>query len=123
MNTIQNSNYFRNTDLLSRKILCRTLLEKFVGKVPVIVSLKNEDKIKYKLPSSVLKVLVDTEFNITQMLFFLRRKIKINPSDSCYLFTNGLLLPQTLLMRDLYNKYKEKDGFLYFDLLFLESFG
>jgi GABA(A) receptor-associated protein len=117
------NDHFRNRDLGYKRSLCNTLLERNVGKIPVIVNFRYEDKIKYKLTSMEMKVLIDAEYTLTQMLFFLRRKIKLNSCDSCYLFVDRILVPQVMTMRDLYTKYKDKDGFLYMDLRFMETFG
>ena len=117
------SNHFRNNAIGYKRSLCNTLLEKNVGKIPVIVSFRYDDKIKYNLSSMEMKILVDAEYSVTQMLFFLRKKIKLNNCDSCYIFVDRILVPQVMTIRDLYAKYKDKDGFLYIDLRFMETFG
>jgi len=76
--------------------------------IPVI------DKTKYLVPS---------DLTFGQMIFVIRQRLKLNPEVAIFLFVNNSLPPSCLLMSEVYDKYKETDGFLYITYAGENTFG
>ncbi len=85
------------------------ILKKYPDKVPVIFVPSNGvpviDKRKFIIPRDIL---------VSQLLFIIRQKIKLEPEKGMYIFfgKNNLVSSNTILS-EVYDKYKEKDGVLY----------
>jgi len=116
-----NNNWFSEDNLLKRISLSKSLLERNTSSVPVIIEFKNN---KYKIPNNgIIKILINNSYNISQLNCIIRKKCKIKHTEAMYLFCNNFLCPNTYTMSYLYNKYKDKDGFLYLQITFLETYG
>lgn len=97
----------------------QTILKKYPDKIPVIINECSEelrDRVKRKM-------LLQTDMTVSQYLHSLRTKFSIKPEESVLIFVNGNLPTSTTLMSYLYDKYKDKDGFLYISVLKENVFG
>jgi len=116
-----NNKWFSDDNLLKRISLSKTLLEKNTGFIPIILEFKDN---KYKIPNDgIMKILINNSYTIGQLHCIIRKKCKINNTEAMYLFCNNFLIPNSYIMSDLYHKYKNKDGFLYIQITFLETYG
>ena len=59
------------------------------------------------------KYLVPNELTAGQFMYVIRRRIKLEPSKALFIFINGTIPCSSTLMIELYEKYKDQDGFLY----------
>lgn len=96
------------------------------NKIPIIIEV--DKKSAPKLPSlNKSKFLIDRNISIGQLLLKLREKTKIDSSQAIFLFvdyTNGVNIPSTGdKIGDLYDKYSDKDGFLYITYSAQQTFG
>ena len=97
----------------------QTILKKYPDKIPVIINECSEelrDRVKRKM-------LLQIDMTVSQYLHSLRTKFSIKPEESVLIFVNGNLPTSTTLMSYLYDKYKDKDGFLYISVLKENVFG
>lgn len=62
------------------------------------------DKIKYLVP---------TNLTVGQFIFVIRKRMKLQPEQSIFLFVNNVIPASSALMSNLYNQYHDDDGFLY----------
>lgn len=70
------------------------------------------------------KFLVPTDLTVGQMLHVVRKRMKINSTQSIFLFTENNTLPQsTMPMYCIYNDHKNEDGFLYLTYNAEDTFG
>ena len=101
-----------------RELYSRRLLYKFPDRVPVIIesngSVKNLDKNKYMVPKTLL---------ITEILFIIRKNIKIDSNKAIFIFVNNTLIPMNQTMGEIYFSNKEQDGFLYIKYSCENTFG
>lgn len=92
--------------------------ENFPDKIPIVLiidnKIKNIIKTKYLIPSSL---------NIAQLQKCIRNFIKINAYEAIFLFINNKLIPSTTLMNEVYDTYKDPDGFLYINVALESTFG
>jgi GABA(A) receptor-associated protein len=88
-----------------------TIIQKYPDKVPIICQ-KNEksthtpniDKIKY---------LVSFDLTLGQFMYIIRKRLNIRQDQAIFLFINGCIYPSSYLISELYDLYKDADGFLY----------
>ena len=97
----------------------QNILKKYPDKIPVIINECNEDlrdRIKRK-------ILLQKDMTASQYIYSLRSKFNIKQEESLLLFINGSMPTSTTLMSHLYEKNKDKDGFLYVSILKENAFG
>ena len=93
---------------------------KYPDRVPVICE---------KNPGSGLdvldkrKYLVPNDLTATQFLFIIRKRLKLASEKGIFLFVNNMIAPSTHTMVELYNRYKDDDGFLYMNYTEENVFG
>ena len=89
------------------------LKSKYYDRTPVIV---DSDDIKQK------KLLVPIEFTFGELLFFLRKKMKVKPSEATYIYVkenNSVFIPIT---NEFVSKYEHND-FVYICIKKENTFG
>ena len=97
----------------------QTILKKYPDKIPVIINECSEElreRVKRKM-------LLQTDMTVSQYMHSLRTKFNIKPEESVLIFVNGTFPTSTTLMSYLYDKHKDKDGFLYISVLKENVFG
>ena len=96
------------------------IIGKYPDKIPVIVekyaksSIKNIDKNKY---------LVSGDMTMSQFIYIIRKRIKLKSSEALFFFVNNILCNNSQSMIEIYNLYKDKDGFLYIEYSSENTFG
>lgn len=83
--------------------------DKFIDRVPVIIEKRSDkaptiDKKKYMTPVSL---------TLGQLVFVIRKRLKIKPEDALFVFIGNRMVTQTQTIGDCYDKMKDEDGFLY----------
>jgi GABA(A) receptor-associated protein len=102
-----------------RKNESEIILNKYPDKIPIIInecSMELRDRVKRKM-------LLQKDITVGQYLYTLRSKFNIKPEESVLVFVNGSFPTSTTLMNYLYDKHKDKDGFLYVSILKENVFG
>jgi len=97
----------------------QTILKKYSEKVPVIINECSEelrDRVKRKM-------LLQPDMTVSQFLHTLRTKFNIKQEEAVLIFVNGTFPTSTTIMSVLYDRYKDKDGFLYVSVLKENVFG
>jgi GABA(A) receptor-associated protein len=87
------------------------ILQKYPDRIPVICE-KNEkskqtpyiDKNKYLLPY---------DLTVSQFIYLIRKRLSIQSNEAIFLFINGHIPPSTCYISEMYDLYKDADGFLY----------
>ena len=86
------------------------ILEKYPARIPIICEkhygsdVPDIDKKKYLVP---------VDLTMGQLVFVIRKRIKLQPAVGLFLFVNNSIPPTSMLMGDVYQKYQNDDGFLY----------
>ena len=96
----------------TRKKEASRIRAKYPDRVPVIV----EKDPKYKsLPDiDKVKFLVPDELTVGQMIYVIRRRIKLSPEQALFIFVNGSVMPPTAaVLSNVYAEHVDEDGFLY----------
>jgi GABA(A) receptor-associated protein len=96
------------------------ILIKYPNRVPIICerfgdNIPNIDRNKYLVPSNL---------TTSQFLYVIRKRIKIPPEKSIYLFINKKVMPLgTAQLSHYYDKHSDDDGFLYITYSGENTFG
>ena len=100
-----------NPDVNERRNSCEQLLSKFPDKIPIICEKDPKSKIE---EIDKTKYLVPGDSTITKFLSMIRKRVKTSEESAFYLLIGGKNITGDALMKDVYDKYKDKeDGFLY----------
>lgn len=105
-----------------RLVEARRVLEKYPDRIPIICerSLKagadcpNIDKRKYLVPK---------DLTMGQFLYVIRKRLRLPPEKAIFLFINGTIPATTSLINDIYNRHRDKDGYLYVSYAQENTFG
>ena len=86
------------------------IMSKYPDRLPVIVekhhtcTLPNIDKCKYLVPK---------DLTMGQFIYVIRKRIKLEPSQSLFISVKHSMVPSSKTLFDIYNSNKDEDGFLY----------
>ena len=58
-----------------------------------------------------------------EFVFVIRKRIKLSPEKAIFIFVNDVLPPTAMLMSQVYDEYKDEDGFLYISYSGENTFG
>tara|TARA_Y100000389_G_scaffold178291_1_gene191330 strand:+ start:37 stop:423 length:387 start_codon:yes stop_codon:yes gene_type:complete len=102
--------YKETNDYDIRKLESTKIITKYPERIPVIVektqnsNIANIDKNKYLVPK---------DLTIGQLVYVIRKRIKMPPEMGLYVFIKNTIPPQYELVSTIYEMYKDVDGFLY----------
>ena len=103
-----------------RKLESMKIITKYPERIPVIVErnqnshIQDIDKNKYLVPK---------ELTIGQLVYVIRKRIKMPPEMALYIFIQNIIPPQYELISTIYEQYKDTDGFLYITYSGENTFG
>jgi len=89
------------------------IMKKYTDRLPIIceknirdISIPDIDKHKYLVPH---------DLTVGQFIYVVRKRIRLPASSALFLFVgdHNTLLPNNLYMDEIYDRYKNMDGFLY----------
>ena len=93
--------------------------EKYNNKIPIIIE-PIDDKIK---PIDKTKYLVPSDMTMGQLLFVVRKRIKLESTEALYLMVEKTIYPTSVSLAVVYDKEKNEDGFLYVTYCQENTFG
>ena len=95
-----------------------SIISKYPDKIPLIIeATNNAPKMQKK------KFLVPTNLTVGQLIFIIRKRVKLDKSESIFIFIDRSFIGTQSLMDELYNKHKGKDGFLHVKYSLQNTFG
>lgn len=106
----QVSAYKATHTLEERKREADKVRERTPDRIPVICE-KVENSAVPELDKK--KYLVPPDVNVGAFLTSIRRRMTIEPEKAIFLFVGDTVPANGTLMSDLYNTYKDEDGFMY----------
>ena len=102
---------YKNKSLEERIEESTNVLKKYPNRIPVIV--EKSDKCKELQDIDKNKYLVPDDLTFGQFVFVVRKRLKLSPDKSLFLFVNNTLIPSVNLMKQVYDQNSNRDGFLY----------
>ncbi|KAF8030127.1 hypothetical protein BT93_E2533 [Corymbia citriodora subsp. variegata] len=115
-----NSAFKFQRSLEMRRAEAARIREKYPDRIPVIVeradrsNITDIDKRKYLVPADI---------TAGQLVYVVRKRIKISPEKALFIFVKNTLPPTASLMSAIYEEFKDEDGFLYLTYSGENSFG
>lgn len=104
----------------ARKAEAERICEKFPGRIPVIV----ERTAKSTIPElDKQKFLVPGDLTIGQFCYVIRKRMALPPEQALFLFVGNSLPTTGSILREMYQLYKNEDGFLYIQISGESTFG
>lgn len=105
-----------------RKEEAERILAKYPQRIPVICE---KDPRSHDIPNiDRQKYLVPDDLTVANFMYVIRKRIKIDPEKSIYLFVANKSMPATAqFIKRLYEEHKDKDGFLYISYAGESTFG
>ena len=97
------------------------ILYKYSYKIPVIIEKKNSDKSRHILDKN--KYIMSSDLTLGSVIYIIRKRLNLNPNEAIFIFVDNVLLPNTMVISDIYRQYKDPDGFLYIMYACENTFG
>jgi len=98
----------------------RRIIEKYPTRIPIIVEKQN----KTDIPDiGKQKYLVPDDLTMGQFVYVIRRRLKLAPEKAIFVFIKNILPPTSAYIQQMYEEYKDDDGFLYITYSGENSFG
>ncbi len=97
----------------------KRIKEKYPDRIPIIcerytVGDPDIDRKKYLVPD---------DLSISNFLYVIRKRIKLEPEKALYMFVNGKILNGSGVLAQVYDINQDKDGFLYVKYTLENTFG
>ena len=104
--------YQTKNSLEFRKKECKKIFDKNPNKIPVICEKAKKCNLTKELNKS--KFLIPLYMSIYQFKNIIRNKLLLSNSETLFLLVNSKkAITDNCLISELYNKFKDEDGFLY----------
>ena len=115
----------KDTPLEKRMQLSEKIREKYTDRLPVIIEIQKQPN-SIKLTQN--RFIVQREHTIGRLLTEIRKNCEnLEPKEAMFLFCDtqngGILAPISKTIEEIYNAYKDADGFLYFTIAKENVFG
>ncbi|CAN6460562.1 unnamed protein product [Victoria cruziana] len=115
-----NSSFKAEHPLERRQTESARIREKYPERIPVIVEkadrtdIPDIDKKKYLVPA---------DLTVGQLVYVIRKRIKLSPEKAIFIFVKNVLPPTGAVMSTIYEEHKDEDGFLYMTYSGENTFG
>ena len=114
------SDYKKSKTFEERSSESSNIIQKYPNRIPIIVEkskgckLIDIDKNKYLVPNDMI---------LSQFIYTIRKRIKLESSQALFFFIDNNVPTNSSPIGELYNLYKDKDGFLYITYTSENTFG
>ena len=100
---------------------CGRILKKHPERIPVVVCKGDKEKTLQDIDKQ--KYLVPQDMQLSQFIFVIRNRIKLKPEQALFILIDHNLVPGNKQLQEIYNSYKDIDGFLYMTYSSENTFG
>lgn len=109
---------YKNLTLEDRRNYSSELMKENPLRVPILVSSENG-----KLKLKTQEFLVPKQLKIIHFTATLRRSMNLDPENAIYLYIQNHMIKQDRFIAEIYEQYKEEDGFLYINVTDIPALG
>jgi GABA(A) receptor-associated protein len=88
------------------------MMIRYPNKIPIICEKINEKNNDIPLLDKT-KYLVPMDMSISQFLFIIRNRLKLSPEKAIFLLVENMIPQNSSMVINLYEQFKDPDGFLY----------
>jgi GABA(A) receptor-associated protein len=97
------------------------IMKKYPGRIPVVCEKHSKTRLDPVLENT--KYLVPEDLTVAQLAYVVRKRMKLKPDTALFLMTGANFPSASTLVGQLYDEYKDEDGFLYFTYSAEQTFG
>lgn len=102
-----------------RRAFFLSLVSKHENKIPVVIETDPRSMMKF----FSFKLSLKPTIAVSALAKIVREKVQLSNSEAIFLFCGNVSLAGNKILSDTYEKYRDKDGFLYVVVSNIESFG
>jgi GABA(A) receptor-associated protein len=113
------NSFKKNNSFDERLSESNRILLKYSDRVPIIV----DNEVKNNQSCLKQKYLVPKNITISQFMFVLRKRFRIDANQGLYMIINGIIPASNSFINHVYENYKDPDNFLYIILKTESTFG
>jgi GABA(A) receptor-associated protein len=116
----KSGSYKKQYTFEKRKAEASRIKAKYPDRVPVICEIAEKcttldlDKVKYLVPN---------DLTVGQFVYVIRKRLKLAQEHALFLFINNRLPPTAMMMSQIYEGFKDEDGFIYVVCSLESTFG
>lgn len=103
-----------------RKAEADRIRSKYPDRIPVICEKTDKSNVA---DIDKKKYLVPADLSIGQFVYVIRKRLKMPAEQAIFLFVNGTIPPTAAILNQIYEEYKNEDGFLYITYSGENTFG
>mgnify|MGYP001116347140 CR=1 FL=1 len=96
------------------------IIKKYPCRIPIIVEKQSKCQLN---DIDKQKFLVPKDLNMNQFIYIIRKRIKLDKSESLFMMVDNQLCPGNTPISSVYEDYKDSDGFLYITYSSENTFG
>ena len=112
---------FKNIYTLEERMVeSKKIMTKYPERYPVIVEKTGTCQLK---AINKNKFLVCKDMTMSQFVFMIRKRIDLDPSQSLFVLVNNQIASGNVTMAQVYEKFKDEDGFIYMVYTSENTFG
>ena len=110
-------------DLKARTLEAERIISKYPTRVPIIV--EKAPVCKTLQPLDREKFLVPSDMQVSEFYFVIRKRMQdLNPNEALFFFVgDGVMAKPSLTLKEMYDEYKDADGFVYMSYSGESTFG
>lgn len=112
---------FKENNLISRENESKKILLKYPDRLPIIINKCNNSNDLLTIKKN--KYLVEKDMKFMSFIYIIRKNIKIDDSKALFVLVDNSLVNGNKTMGELYEEYKDVDGFLYITYTSENTFG
>lgn len=114
---MDNDQNFRNNNSLQKRIdLSMDILKKYPDKIPIIAEGRG-------ISLNKCKFIVNKSSEFSYFMIILKKFVNLKPDQAVFIFINNSIPPGNESIGSIYQKHKDKDGFLYCTITTESTFG
>jgi GABA(A) receptor-associated protein len=84
---------------------------KYPDRIPIICEVRPADRKRLVLDKK--KYLVPTDLTMSQFMYVIRKRIKLEAQEAMFMFVDNKLAPLAMTLKEIYQSSRDTDGFVY----------
>lgn len=113
--------YLHESNINVRRNEVTNIMKKYKDRIPIIVKIAARDSHKLKLDRN--KYLCPIDLTFSQFMLVVRKRLNLKADESIFFFVNNILPPLQAEIREIYDQYHLKCGFLLVTVCCESTFG
>lgn len=113
--------YQKKHDFETRLKESKRIRDRYPDRIPIIM--EKHTSLQSSASMNQTKFLVPEMITISELLYILRKRIKLEPQQALFIFINNMTPSSSDIIKTIYSTHAEEDGFLYITYSTENTFG